>query len=202
MFRIRIGSGFNQVSGSGFGIRIRIQEGKNDPQKYKKVKISCLKSAECSLLRAEGFSCSFDVLFGGLGISKSQFLIKKYQIFFQLWIFFNFWSSIPGSGSIVGLKCWIRIRNTAEHYLKASVTSMGPNYCTKNFDANWNFRARTTITDLLNLLLRTSGLGWTCRCQAILGVLSSPSRRPLRSSPQPLKGLDKKLNRDMLKTLK
>jgi hypothetical protein len=32
--RIRIGSGFNQASGSGsvFGIRIRIQEGKNDPQ--------------------------------------------------------------------------------------------------------------------------------------------------------------------------
>jgi hypothetical protein len=31
--RIRIGSGFNRVSGSGsgFGIRIRIQEGKNDP---------------------------------------------------------------------------------------------------------------------------------------------------------------------------
>jgi hypothetical protein len=26
------GSGFNQVSGSGSGIRIRIQEGKNDPQ--------------------------------------------------------------------------------------------------------------------------------------------------------------------------
>jgi hypothetical protein len=33
--RIRIGSGFNRVSGSGsgFGIRIWIQEGKNDPQK-------------------------------------------------------------------------------------------------------------------------------------------------------------------------
>jgi len=33
--RIRIGSGFNGVSGSGsvFGIRIRVQEGKNDPQK-------------------------------------------------------------------------------------------------------------------------------------------------------------------------
>jgi hypothetical protein len=29
--RIRIGSGFNRVSGSGFGIRI--QEGKNEPQK-------------------------------------------------------------------------------------------------------------------------------------------------------------------------
>jgi hypothetical protein len=34
---IRTGSEFNRVSGSGsvFGIRIRIQEGKNDPQKYK-----------------------------------------------------------------------------------------------------------------------------------------------------------------------
>jgi len=33
--RIRIGSGFNRVSGSvsAFGIRIRIQEGKSDPQK-------------------------------------------------------------------------------------------------------------------------------------------------------------------------
>jgi hypothetical protein len=33
--RIRIGSGFNQVSGSGsvIGNRIRIQEGKNAPQK-------------------------------------------------------------------------------------------------------------------------------------------------------------------------
>ena len=32
------GSGFSRVSGSGsgFGIRIRIQEGKNDPQKKKK----------------------------------------------------------------------------------------------------------------------------------------------------------------------
>jgi hypothetical protein len=34
-FRIRIGSGLNQVSESGsvIGIQIRIQEGKNDPQK-------------------------------------------------------------------------------------------------------------------------------------------------------------------------
>jgi hypothetical protein len=31
--RIQIVSGFNRVSGSGFGIRIRIQEGKNDSQK-------------------------------------------------------------------------------------------------------------------------------------------------------------------------
>ncbi len=30
---IRIGSVLNRACGSGFGIRIRIQEGKNDPQK-------------------------------------------------------------------------------------------------------------------------------------------------------------------------
>jgi hypothetical protein len=36
-----------------------------------------LKSAGYSLLRAEGFSCSLDVLYGGLGINKLQFLIKK-----------------------------------------------------------------------------------------------------------------------------
>jgi hypothetical protein len=34
----------------------------------------------CALLRAEGFSCSLGVLYGGLGISKLQFLIKKIKI--------------------------------------------------------------------------------------------------------------------------
>ncbi len=33
------------------------------------------------LLRAEDFSCSLDVLYEGLDISKLQFLIKQYQIF-------------------------------------------------------------------------------------------------------------------------
>jgi hypothetical protein len=31
----------------------------------------------CSLLRAEGFSCRFDVLFEGLGICKLQLLTKE-----------------------------------------------------------------------------------------------------------------------------
>jgi hypothetical protein len=52
----------------------------------------------CSLLRAEGFFCSLGVLYGGLGISKLQFLIKK-KLSFQLLIFFNPRSSNPGSGS-------------------------------------------------------------------------------------------------------
>jgi hypothetical protein len=45
---------------------------------------------ECSLLRAEGFSCSLGVLFGGLGISKLQFFIKKIEIKFQAINFFQF----------------------------------------------------------------------------------------------------------------
>jgi hypothetical protein len=42
-----------------------------------------------SILSAEGFSCSLDVLFEGLGMSKLQFLIKKILLFFQLVNFFN-----------------------------------------------------------------------------------------------------------------
>ena len=63
-------------------------------------------SAGCSLLRAEGFSCSLSVLYGGLGISKLQFLIKKIEIKFQTINFFShFRSSNHGFGS------GIRIRN-------------------------------------------------------------------------------------------
>jgi hypothetical protein len=64
-------------SGRGSGIRIWIQEGKHDPHKYKKLRIFLFRSAGCYLWRAEGFSCSFDVLYKGLGISKLQFLKEK-----------------------------------------------------------------------------------------------------------------------------
>jgi hypothetical protein len=48
---------------------------------------------------AEGFSCSLDVLFVGLGISKLQFFIdKKCKIFFSVVNFFQF-LVIPESGS-------------------------------------------------------------------------------------------------------
>jgi hypothetical protein len=42
-----------------------------------------LRSAGCYLLRAEGFSCSLDVFYGGLGISKLKFLKEKKNIFFS-----------------------------------------------------------------------------------------------------------------------
>ncbi len=46
-------------------------------------------SAGCSLLRAEGFSCNLGVLYGGLGISKLEFLIKKIKIKFPAVNFFS-----------------------------------------------------------------------------------------------------------------
>ena len=64
-------------------------------------------STGCSLLRAEGFSCSLGVLYGGLGISKLQFLIKKLEIKFPAINFFNFSHQTldpdpdPGSGSAI-----------------------------------------------------------------------------------------------------
>ncbi len=65
----------------------------------KKYRIFMFWSAGCSLLRAEGFSCSLGVLYGGLGISKLQFLIKKIKIKFPAVYFSNFRSSNPGSES-------------------------------------------------------------------------------------------------------
>ncbi len=55
----------------------------------------------CSLLRAESFSCSLGILYGGLGISKLQFMIKKIEIKFPATNFFQFQV----------IKHWIRIRD-------------------------------------------------------------------------------------------
>jgi hypothetical protein len=41
-------------------------------------------------LRAEGFFCNLDILYGGLGIGKLQFLIKKNLTFFSAVFFFQF----------------------------------------------------------------------------------------------------------------
>jgi hypothetical protein len=61
-------------------------------------------STGCSLLRAEGFSCSLGILYGGLGISKLQFLIKKMEIKFPAINFFQYRSSNPRSGSGIGIR--------------------------------------------------------------------------------------------------
>ncbi len=58
-------------------------------------------------MSAEGFSYTgcMDILFGGLGKSKLQLLIKKDQIFFSTEIFFQFFLVIKTLVSD-----WIRIR--------------------------------------------------------------------------------------------
>jgi hypothetical protein len=40
-------------------------------------KVNKFHYAGCSVLKAEGFSCILDVLYGGLGISRLQYFIKK-----------------------------------------------------------------------------------------------------------------------------
>jgi hypothetical protein len=67
-------------------------------------------------LRVEGFSCSLDVLFGGLGIRKQQVLIKKIifsaVIIFKILVIKKIWIRIhllARFGSVLKLK---RIRNT------------------------------------------------------------------------------------------
>jgi hypothetical protein len=59
-------------------------------------------SAERSFLRAEGFFCNLEVLYGGL---------KKVQFFsaVKLGYVSIFDHQNPGSGSVFSLKCWIRI---------------------------------------------------------------------------------------------
>ncbi len=80
------GSALIWVAGSGSAfklrIRMRIKRVKMTHKNRKKCRIFMFWSAGCSLLRAESFSCSLGVLYGGLGISKLQFLIKKIKIKF------------------------------------------------------------------------------------------------------------------------
>ncbi len=61
-------------SGSALGIRIRIQEGQNNPQKWRNYKFWRVR---CSLLRDEDFSYGLDVLCGGLGLSNLQFFDQR-----------------------------------------------------------------------------------------------------------------------------
>jgi hypothetical protein len=56
-------------------------------------------SAKCFLLRDEDFSCCMDVLYEGLGISKLQFLIKKYEFYFSCKFFPMFGHQNLGFGS-------------------------------------------------------------------------------------------------------
>jgi hypothetical protein len=65
-------------------IRIRIDPdpgGQKCHTKIEKVKKNHVLKCWMFSLGAEGFSCNVDALYGDLGISKLQFLIKKYYFF-------------------------------------------------------------------------------------------------------------------------
>jgi hypothetical protein len=99
------GSALIWVARSGSGSR----RAKITHKSRKKSRIFMFLSTGCSLLRVEGFSCSLGVLYGGLGISKLQFLIKKIKIIFPA---INFFSILghqtldPGSWSGSGIRIW------------------------------------------------------------------------------------------------
>jgi hypothetical protein len=65
VFRIRIGSGFNLVTGSVYGSRSR--RSKISHKSKKKFRNFMFRSAGCSLLRAEGFFFNLDVLMEAYG---------------------------------------------------------------------------------------------------------------------------------------
>ncbi len=97
-------SGMGTISRSGgfslkavLRVRIRIGSGsrraKITHKNRKKWRYFIFWNVGCSILRAEGFSCSTDVLYGGLGISKLQKKINFYS--FSVFGLQNPWS---GSG--------------------------------------------------------------------------------------------------------
>jgi hypothetical protein len=55
VLQIWIGSGLSKVSISGFGVRIRIQKGKNYQKRKKKLRNNLFRSAGFYILRTEGF---------------------------------------------------------------------------------------------------------------------------------------------------
>jgi hypothetical protein len=84
------GFGSGSVSVSGLIGAAGSGSGKMAPKNRKKDRIFIFCNARCSLLRAEGFSCSLGFLYGGLGISKLQLFIKKIKIKFLVVHFFQF----------------------------------------------------------------------------------------------------------------
>ncbi len=78
-------------------------------------KISCFGELDFLFWGAEDLSCSLDVLYGGLGISELQFLIKKILFFFSTINFLVITYLDPDRYSALNVRSGIiliRIRNT------------------------------------------------------------------------------------------
>ncbi len=86
------------------------------------------RSAGRSLLKAEGFSRTVDVLYGGLGLSKLQFLIKKESDLFSCTFPPSFCHQNPGSRLVFSLKCWIRVRTQWIRIRNTGILRRGSDY--------------------------------------------------------------------------
>jgi hypothetical protein len=110
-------------------------------------------------LRAEGFSCSLDVLYGGLEISKLQFFIKKnFILFFSCNFFPIFWSSKP----------WIRIRIG----IQPRMLDPDPKHCLSEI---WYHQTTTTPVHALNDM-RSINFGPKTYTDIIVSPLGSSTR--------------------------
>ncbi len=79
--------------------RIHIDCGRLDPENRKKGKFYVFYCAACSLLRAEGLSCSLVVLHGGQRINKVQFFLSQNSISISFKIFQFLAIKTLGSGT-------------------------------------------------------------------------------------------------------
>ena len=162
------------------------------------------------LLWAGGFFCNLDILYGGLGIGKLQFLIKKkFNFFFQLLFFFNFWSLKPwiriGSGSVSGSvltsiwihwirirKKWIRIRNTvSQRHISRSVSKSHESatliLSLRKLAATWSVEAGETWRDSRAWASPVGAAAWRRRPSAACrwprsAAPPAPSPSPARQS--------------------
>jgi hypothetical protein len=73
-------------------------------------------------LRAEGFFCNLDVLYGGLWKGKLQIDKRKYTFFSCSFSIFGHRS--PGSGLVFSIKCWIRMKAPNNGSVTLFITSM------------------------------------------------------------------------------
>ncbi len=102
------GSALSWVAGSGSGSRrARLTS------KYRKSKeFAWFEMLDVLFWR---LSCSLCVLYGGLGIIKLHFFIKKYPVFFQLGFFSIFCHQNPGFETGSGSGFWMRIKSMRIH---------------------------------------------------------------------------------------
>ncbi len=143
---------------------------------------------ECSFLRAEGFSWSLDVLYGGLGISKLQFLIKKVLHFFVATV--NFFQSFGHLNPRSGLDSDPDRYSALKHWLNALglETTNVHDWSHEVFvrkASDWDQFIHNPPPGVQNSRIRRRRFTWA-DWRTVLTIRSStPTSQSLASSPEP-----------------